>query len=564
MEEYDIGEAFKAIEDELIASMMRNLERHKAEETERGDKWSMWQSEQLKNLEAYRKTNNEKFSGEFKNINRKIESVVKVARKDGQLSQETAILKAIKSGYGAHKVTRGGTAEFFKVNDRKLNALIKATVNDMKKAEIAILRRANDQYRKIMFNAQVYANTGAGTYEKAVDMATKDFLSTGINCVEYKNGSRHTLAEYADMAIRTASKRAYLQGEGEKRMEWGISTVIMNKRGNPCPKCLPFVGKVMIDDVWSGGSSSDGPYMLMSTAIERGLYHPRCRDSHTTYFPGISKEGQPYTKEEKKEIEKQYNEEQKENYARKQAEKYGRLAEYSLDGENKRIYEVRANEWQKREFKLIEGQQNYQKVERISGSDMTRERGKNVIIAQKLKNTHNDIYLSNKIKIKPKQLHDIDIGVEKCLKSIVNDMTDYEKPTIVIVALEELSTEKVVLASYNAKDNILYINNLMGDADKVIELQKDYAASDNKLSTFYHELLHWKDAQRYIKKYGAIKKQEEYINRIVADSKKELENISKGGYTINSISEYVSKCMNKYRYDEVYTEYRVKKWSENK
>ena len=205
MEEYDIGEAFKAIEDELIASMMRNLERHKAEETERGYKWSMWQSEQLKNLEAYRKTNNEKFSGEFKNINRKIESVVKVARKDGQLSQETAILKAIKSGYGAHKVTRGGTAEFFKVNDRKLNALIKATVNDMKKAEIAILRRANDQYRKIMFNAQVYANTGAGTYEKAVDMATKDFLSTGINCVEYKNGSRHTLAEYADMAIRTAS-----------------------------------------------------------------------------------------------------------------------------------------------------------------------------------------------------------------------------------------------------------------------------------------------------------------------------------------------------------------------
>lgn len=345
MEEYDIGEAFKAIEDELIASMMRNLERHKAEETERGYKWSMWQSEQLKNLEAYRKTNNEKFSGEFKNINRKIESVVKVARKDGQLSQETAILKAIKSGYGAHKVTRGGTAEFFKVNDRKLNALIKATVNDMKKAEIAILRRANDQYRKIIFNAQVYANMGAGTYEKAVDMATKDFLSTGINCVEYKNGSRHTLAEYADMAIRTASKRAYLQGEGEKRMEWGISTVIMNKRGNPCPKCLPFVGKVMIDDVWSGGSSSDGPYMLMSTAIERGLYHPRCRDSHTTYFPGISKEGQPYTKEEKQEIEKQYNEEQKENYARKQAEKYGRLAEYSLDGENKKKYQAREKEW---------------------------------------------------------------------------------------------------------------------------------------------------------------------------------------------------------------------------
>lgn len=46
---------------------------------------------------------------------------------------------------------------------------------------------------------------------------------------------------------------AYLQGEGEKRQEWGVTTVIMAKRGNPCPKCLPFVGKVLIDDVWSGG-----------------------------------------------------------------------------------------------------------------------------------------------------------------------------------------------------------------------------------------------------------------------------------------------------------------------
>ena len=62
----------------------------------------------------------------------------------------------------------------------------------------------------------------------------------------------------------------------------------MNKRGNPCPKCLPFVGKILIDDVWSGGSSEDGSYPLMSSAMAAGLYHPNCKDNHTTYFPGIS------------------------------------------------------------------------------------------------------------------------------------------------------------------------------------------------------------------------------------------------------------------------------------
>ena len=110
-------------------------------------------------------------------------------------------------------------------------------------------------------------------------MVPKDFLNAGIDCIEYANGSRHTIADYADMAIRTASKRAYLQGEGTKRQEWGLHLVIMNKRGSPCPKCLPFVGKIMIDDVWSGGPK-DGispvtgvKYPLMSTAIAAGLYH---------------------------------------------------------------------------------------------------------------------------------------------------------------------------------------------------------------------------------------------------------------------------------------------------
>ena len=52
-----------------------------------------------------------------------------------------------------------------------------------------------------------------------------------------------------------------------------------------CPLCLPFVGKVMIDDVWSGGKATDGPYMLLSSAMQDGLYHPNCKDSHSTYFP---------------------------------------------------------------------------------------------------------------------------------------------------------------------------------------------------------------------------------------------------------------------------------------
>lgn len=344
-DQYGIGEAFEAIENELIASMIRNLRRHKQEEIDEKKQWSMWQTEQLKALERYKKFNQKKYGQKFKDINKKIQALISIARSEGEMSQEVAILEAIRKGFPAKRISKGATAEFFKLNERKLEALIKATMNDMKKAETAVLRMANDQYRKVIFNAQVYANTGAGTYEKAVDMATKDFLSAGLNCVEYSNGARHTLADYADMAIRTACKRAYLQGEGAKRQEWGIHTVIVNKRGNPCPKCLPFCGKVLIDDVWSGGSRKDGSYPLMSTAVAYGLYHPRCKDSHTTYFPGISTADDTWTEKELEAIGLKSKGEARQQYAERQEKRFGRLEKNSLDEENQQRYAARKEEW---------------------------------------------------------------------------------------------------------------------------------------------------------------------------------------------------------------------------
>lgn len=352
-DDYDIGAAFDAIEEELIASMLRNMDRHRAEEDKEGYLWSQWQVEQIRYLEQYKQQNRKKYPGKFRDINKKIEEMIRQAKKTGQMDQELSILEMIRWGFPAHKVADGMSGEFFRLNERKLEALIDATMNDMKKAETAVLRKANDQYRKAIYSAQMYANTGAGTYEKAVDMATKDMLAAGLTCVEYANGSRHTLRDYAEMAVQTASKRAYLQGEGGVRQEWGITTVIMNKRGNPCPRCLPFCGKVLIDDVWSGGSR-DGKspvtglkYPLMSQAIAKGLYHPRCKDVHTTYFEGISTPpaGSPYSRDELDQIAEDYRQEQKRQYAVREAEKYGRLAKYSLDEENRKKYGTRAKQW---------------------------------------------------------------------------------------------------------------------------------------------------------------------------------------------------------------------------
>lgn len=538
--EYDIGEAFAAIENEIIASMMRNISRHKAQEEKEGREWSMWQAEQLKALEKFKKQNQKKYPKQFNAINRKIEELICMAEEEGQMDQEAEIFQAIKDGFPAEKIEEGMAAEFFQLNDRKLEALIKATHSDMQKAETAVLRMAEDQYRKIIYNAQAYANTGAGTYEKAVDMATKDFLAAGLTCVEYKNGSRHTLADYADMAIRTASKRAYLQGEGIKRQEWGISTVIINKRGdNPCPKCLPFVGKVMIDDVWSSGPK-DGKspvtgkqYPLISSAIAAGLYHPRCRDSHTTYFEGISTppDGK-FTKKELNDLAEKNRREAQQQYAERQTEKYERLAKYSLDQENKERYSEKAEEWE---------EQAYRPVTRGEPSTIFIKPEQKIDI-KRIENYSGEVYVSDQAEIKPRALHTLNRRTEDALKEWKIPLE--RKPKIVVVSPDEMPT---AYGKYDAMQNTVFYIPQITDS-KIVEAQGDIE---------FYEMWHMKQAENFKKRHGEIAKENygEYLQSACEDAKKVIDKVGITKYNVGEISEYAEKMYRLGRYDEVEAEY---------
>lgn len=341
---YDVSRAFERIENELLESMTRNLKKHKAEETELGIEWTQWQAIQLEELQRFKQEAAKKYGLEFKSMNQKIRETIANASLQGASDEELNVLKALEKGY-VLKRERGLSAGFFQTNQKRLDALMNAVEHDMKTAQTAVLRYANDKYRQIIFQSQVAASSGALTYEKAVDMATSDFLKNGLNCITYSNGAVHNIVSYADMAVRTASKRAYLMGEGQKRQEWGVSTVILNKRFNACPLCMPFEGKVLIDDVWSGGSSKDGPYPLMSSAMAAGLYHPNCKDKHSTYFEGISSKPESRYYEEKPVIKERQLIENKLNHAKRQAKSYNRLAKNSLDAENQETYRARATEW---------------------------------------------------------------------------------------------------------------------------------------------------------------------------------------------------------------------------
>lgn len=569
MSDYNIKEAFERIENELIDSMMRNFSRHRAEETKEGYNWTQWQAEQLKSLEEYRKHNAKKFGKRFKTINSKVEEMIRTAKADGNASQEAEILEAVKDGFKApKKPSTHSTAEFFKVNDRKLDALIKSTTDDLKRAETAVLRMSNDKYRKAIFNAQVAMNTGAVTYEKAVDMACKDMINAGLNCVEYKNGARHTLSDYADMAVKTANKRAYLRGEGEKRAEWGVSLVVVNSRQGGCPDCAKYIGKVFIDDVYSNGKKSDGNYPLLSTAIKNGLFHPRCKDSTSTYYEEITTL-EPVTPEEEAEMDRRERLEEKQQYAQRQAERFDRRAEYSLDEDNKRIAQTRADEWHDRantleekakQFSLKTDEQKYYRPvfkEDISKTFERKIEGETITIDTRKANTLCDnVYISDKVKLKRKELHDFDMQVRKAF-DVLGEVKTSGMPEICIVTPEEMRVNAI--ASYMPMQNVLNVNSAYFSTSDLSGLQENLACPQDGLSTILHELIHWQDAKNYRAKFGGINDYFEYcdyLNKIYAPK---VEKLINNGYNIEDISEYAFECLKDKAMDEVYNEYRVSK-----
>jgi hypothetical protein len=570
MSDYNIKEAFERIENELIDSMMRNFSRHRAEETKEGYNWTQWQAEQLKSLEEYRKHNAKKFGKRFKTINGKVEEMIRTAKADGNASQEAEILEAVKDGFKApKKPSAHSTAEFFKMNDRKLDALIKSTTDDLKRAETAVLRMSNDKYRKAIFNAQVAMNTGAVTYEKAVDIACKDMLNAGLNCVEYKNGARHTLSDYADMAVKTANKRAYLRGEGEKRAEWGVSLVVVNSRQGGCPDCAKYIGKVFIDDVYSNGKKSDGNYPLLSTAIKNGLFHPRCKDSTSTYYPELDDLDAPLSEDEIKELDRQRGIEEKQQYAQRQAERFDRRAEYSLDKDNKRIVQTRADEWHDRanileekakQFSLKTDEQKYYRPvfkEDISKTFERKIEGETITIDTHKANTLCDnVYISDKVKLKRKELHNFDMQVRKAF-DMLGEVETSGKPEICIVTPEEMRVNAI--ASYMPMQNVLNVNSAYFSTSDLSGLQENLACPQDRLSTILHELIHWQDAKNYRAKFGSINDYFEYcdyLNKIYAPK---VEKLINNGYNIEDISEYAFECLKDKAMDEVYNEYRVSK-----
>ena len=364
MNDYKIKELYEKMEMEIISSMKRNYQRHLNEEAKTGFKYTQWQAEKLKELKRYQRENRNIIGEYTNNLYEEISKQLQEELRQGSINAIKQYNKVLKQNLKPDKIMN---RSFFKTNDKKVKALIKSVNNDLKTANTAVLRMTNDQYRQVIHKSAFFVGNGVFTEQQAAKMATKeltelqltklaidesnkDFLSRGLNSIEYSDGRRVNIASYSQMAVRTANLRAQLMGEVDFRKSIGRHLVQATSHGGACPICQKWEGRIFIDDVYSGGTSKDGNYMLLSTAMKQGFLHPNCRHGLTTYYPEL--EGIENETEEEYQDDMDYIN-QRINYIERNIKRYNRLENGSLSPINIQMFASRKNNWIQEENKLI-------------------------------------------------------------------------------------------------------------------------------------------------------------------------------------------------------------------
>lgn len=366
----DIARIFEEIELRLIASLKRNLSRHKAEEEKEGFEWSAWQAEKLNNIDNFRKENAQIADEYVDVIDDETRQLMTDQFHEGEHTAEQSVIDVSESGVNVPDVPaqpqppEAPTAipddHFFGVNKPKMDKLMEDVTTLEKTALTAAVRNMDDVYRTTLNKVQLMMGTGSITLNEAIDLATRDFLDKGINCIGYADGRRVNIADYVRMALRTTSTRATLQGAAKRFAELGYDTVLISQYGGCSETCEPYQGKVYIDDVftiWNGERSGDFGksnycdkwFMLLSVAIRGGLFHPNCRHTMGQYIEGFTKIPQPIPAEKirkqreleekqramerkiralKRKVEGTQDEKKVKEYKRKLREEQGKLREF--------------------------------------------------------------------------------------------------------------------------------------------------------------------------------------------------------------------------------------------
>lgn len=181
-----------------------------------------------------------------------------------------------------------------------VEALAVAVHKDVGERAQNVLRDVVDAYRSVITAAAARTVTGSQTRRQAAQAAWRRLTNKGISSFTDKAGRRWQLSSYVEMAARTVTQRAAVQGQTDRLAALDVRLVSVSDHGQECSRCRPFEGKILALSGPTGRvtvphATKDGETVSVTVkatleqARRDGFQHPNCRHSVSAYLPGVSK-----------------------------------------------------------------------------------------------------------------------------------------------------------------------------------------------------------------------------------------------------------------------------------
>jgi hypothetical protein len=163
-----------------------------------------------------------------------------------------------------------------------VRVLAKTTIGALDSSHNVILRTAQDVYRKVISETASQVLTGTMTRRQAAQVALNRFADKGVVSFTNARGATYDMASYAEMATRTATSSAAVEGHMGRLEETGHDLVIVTDSSEPCEMCMLWEGVVL-----SVSGNTPG-YPAVDEAIADGLRHPNCCHGFDIWIEGVS------------------------------------------------------------------------------------------------------------------------------------------------------------------------------------------------------------------------------------------------------------------------------------
>lgn len=282
---------------EAELSLVRMIARYLGGKLDPDTQAPQWVQEKLNAVGALRKAAQTVVAGIQADSGGAIADAAAAAFRSGWRSAVTELPASWFPRSGIGQAAHAATAEV--PGFAAVESLAAAVHRDIGVRSSNILRDVVDAFREVVTAATARTLTGTQTRRQAAQAAWQRLMNRGLTGFVDRAGRRWQLSSYVEMAVRTVTQRAAVQGQTDRLDTLGVSLVMASDHGQECALCRPFEGRVLAltgptgritvaHQLHPDQTVEVDVVATLDEARRAGFQHPNCRHSVSAYLPGVS------------------------------------------------------------------------------------------------------------------------------------------------------------------------------------------------------------------------------------------------------------------------------------